>query len=163
MTATCYLASKLPFHRNSACRWVINVAYTLIGDALRGWVKEKCDERNEAMAEKHDMNIEMDPEILAVVKKSTAVATQKGSGVFLLKPNSKRRRTKAEIEELKALEKAREEVEESHLQEIMSLRQELHDAKMQMQSHEESHHVVSQMVEAGILSKGKSGYQLVNQ
>lgn len=46
------------------------------------------------------MNIMVDPEILEIIKSSTAVATQKGSSANLLKIGSKRRRTRAELDEL---------------------------------------------------------------
>jgi len=60
-----------------------------------------CDERNRIMAEKHDLNIQVDPAILEVIKNSTSISTQKGAAVGLLKIGSKRRRTAAELEELK--------------------------------------------------------------
>ena len=53
------------------------------------------------MVEKRDLNIDIDPELLAIFNASNAVSTQKGSAAGLLKIGSKRRRTKAEIEQLK--------------------------------------------------------------
>ena len=50
------------------------------------------------------MNIAIDPEILQVIQASSAVATQTGSSAHLLKIGSKRRRTKAEIEEFRSLQ-----------------------------------------------------------
>ena len=47
------------------------------------------------------MNIEVDPEILEVIKNSSAISTQKGNSAGLLKIGTKRRRTRAELEELK--------------------------------------------------------------
>ena len=47
------------------------------------------------------MNIEVDPEILKVIKNSSAISTQKGNSAGLLKIGTKRRRTRAELEELK--------------------------------------------------------------
>ena len=47
------------------------------------------------------MNVEIDPEIMEIIMGSTAVSTQKGSAAHLLKVGSKRRRTRAEIEEIK--------------------------------------------------------------
>ena len=47
------------------------------------------------------MNIAIDPEIMQIIQNSTAVSTQKGNSAHLLKIGSKRRRTRAELEELK--------------------------------------------------------------
>ena len=47
------------------------------------------------------MNIELDPEILEVFKASSSISTHKGSATGLLKIGSKRRRTRAEIDELR--------------------------------------------------------------
>ena len=49
------------------------------------------------------MNISIDPEILEIVRSSAAVSTQKGNSVHLLKIGAKRRRTRAEIDEYKAI------------------------------------------------------------
>ena len=48
-----------------------------------------------------DLCIAIAPEILEVIKNSTAISTQAGNSAHLLKIGSKRRRTKAEIEECK--------------------------------------------------------------
>ena len=45
----------------------------------------------------------MDPEILAVIRSSTAVSTSSGNSAHLLKIGTKRRRTKAEIEEFRSM------------------------------------------------------------
>ena len=60
--------------------------------------------RNDSMAEKRDMNVQIDPAILAVIQASNAVSTQKGSSAALLKIGSKRRRTRVEIDEHRARE-----------------------------------------------------------
>jgi len=133
------------------------MVYTLIGAPFSTWVKEQCDERNREMAEKHNLNIQIDPAILEVIKNSTAVSTQKGSSVGLLKVGSKRRRTRAELEELKDHEQAKREEEEAQRAELMMLRQ-------QLQEREDSSHVLQQMVDAGIVSKSKHGhYELANR
>jgi len=59
------------------------------------------EERNIKLAEKQDLNVEIDPDIMAVIQGSTAVSTQKGNSAYLLKIGSKRRRTRVELEELK--------------------------------------------------------------
>ena len=60
--------------------------------------------RNERLVDRHDLNIAIDPEILQVIQNSSAVATQTGSSAHLLKVGSKRRRTRAEIEEFRSLQ-----------------------------------------------------------
>ena len=81
------------------------------------------------MAEKHDMNVEVDPEIMAIIQNSSAVSTQKGSSAHLLKIGSKRRRTRAEIEELKMEEIHRLAAAEDREKRIAELERELHRSK----------------------------------
>ena len=84
-------------------QWLLNVAYTVIGADFAEWIRARVDFRNESLTDRNDMNIAIDPEILSVIRASTAVATQTGSSAHLLKVGSKRRRTKQEIEEHNAL------------------------------------------------------------
>jgi len=115
------------------------------------------------MAAKNDMNIQIDPEILEVIRRSTSVASQKGSAIGILKPKSKRRRTRAELEELKEIEQSKQDAEEALQQEVMSLKQQLDMAKMHIKDQEDSSYVLSQMMDAGVISKNKHGaYELVN-
>ena len=100
------------------------------------------------MAEKHDYNIQIDPAILDIIKNSTSVSTQKGSSVGLLKIGSKRRRTAAELEELRERERAKQQEEEAERAELQMLRQQLRDQ-------EDSANVLKQMIDAGVLSKNK--------
>ena len=44
-------------------QWIANVMYTIVGDEFRNWVTNKIRERNDRLAEKHDLMIDMDPEI----------------------------------------------------------------------------------------------------
>ena len=62
------------------------------------------NERNESLAVRQDLNVEVDPEFLEVIRNSTAISTQKGNSAMLCKVGSKRRRTKAEIDEFKSLQ-----------------------------------------------------------
>jgi len=80
-------------------QYIINVIYTLVGQPFRDWVYRLVDNRHESVVDKRDMNIVMDPEIAAIYKESKAVSTNQGASYNLLKASSKRRRTKAEIEE----------------------------------------------------------------
>jgi len=67
-------------------------------------VRERSEERNESLAERQDLNIAIDPEILEVIKSSTSISTQAGNSAHLLKIGSKRRRNKAELEEFRVLQ-----------------------------------------------------------
>ena len=45
--------------------YVCNVIYTLVGKPFQDWVNVRCQERNDKLAEEHDMNIQLDPKIAA--------------------------------------------------------------------------------------------------
>ena len=87
-------------------QWLLNVCYCIIGPDFAEFVRGQIENRNTKLAERNDMNVEIDPEILAVIQASTHVSTLKGTGAHLLKVGSKRRRTRAEILEHKALREA---------------------------------------------------------
>lgn len=84
-------------------QWIVNVAFTVIGRDFSDFVREEIEKRNLSLADRKDLNIEIDPDILEVIKNSTAVSTQKGNSAHLLKIGSKRRRTRAEMEEYRAM------------------------------------------------------------
>ena len=73
------------------------MSFTIVGAPIAQFVRDAIEERNGKLAEREDINISVDPEILSVIHRSTAVATQVGTSAHLLKVGSKRRRTKAEI------------------------------------------------------------------
>jgi hypothetical protein len=52
---------------------------------VRGLVKIGCDERNERIVDKNNLNVAIDPDILEVIENSTSVSTQKGNSAALLK------------------------------------------------------------------------------
>ena len=91
-------------------QWIANVAYSILEDEFSDWVKEQIEARNEHVAQKGDLFIELDPDVAAAFAASTAVsrkylihyflthlffllAVHKGSSVNMLKVGSKRRRT----------------------------------------------------------------------
>ena len=43
--------------------WLANLIYTVVGDEFREWVAEKIRERNDKIASKNDLMIELDPAI----------------------------------------------------------------------------------------------------
>ena len=79
-------------------QWILNVCFTIIGADFGDLVRGQVDNRHSKLAERQDMNVEVDPAILAVIRTSSAVSTTKGNSAHLLKVGSKRRRTRAEIE-----------------------------------------------------------------
>ena len=79
------------------------MCYAVIGEDVAAFVKAQVHERHERLAERRDLNIAIDPEMLAVIQASTAISTTKGSSAHLLKVGSKRRRTRAEMEEFRAI------------------------------------------------------------
>ena len=95
--------------------------------------------RNEELASRQDLNIEIDPEILRVIHASTAISTHKGSSVGLLKIGSKRRRTRAELDELAEEEERRLKEQASKDQEIEKLHQQLEETKERLTEAETSH------------------------
>ena len=84
-------------------QWIVNVCYTVIGRDFSDFVRGAIEARNEHVANKQHLHVEVDPEILAVINASSAVSTQKGNAAHLMKINSKRRRTRAEMEEFRAM------------------------------------------------------------
>jgi len=52
-------------------QWLINVCNTIMGRPFAEWVEGVCRQRNELMAVKHDLMIEMDPDIARVYAQST--------------------------------------------------------------------------------------------
>ena len=84
-------------------QWILNVCFALIGNDFTDFVRSQIEQRNLKLADRNDLNVDVDPEILAVIQNSTAVSTQKGTSAHLLKIGSKRRRSRAEIAEFRAL------------------------------------------------------------
>ena len=57
-------------------QWFANVCATLLKEKFSQWVKHRSDNRHEYVAEKGDLNIEMDPEIADAYNKSNAVSSK---------------------------------------------------------------------------------------
>ena len=53
--------------------YIGNVIYTLVGEPFKEWVEARVNERHELQREQDDQ-IEMDPEIAAIFKKSNATS-----------------------------------------------------------------------------------------
>ena len=59
--------------------YICNVIYTQVGKPFYDWVQKQVDARHKKVTDERNMNIELDPEIAAIFKASTAV-----SGKFFL-------------------------------------------------------------------------------
>ena len=109
------------------------------------------------MAVRQDLCIAIAPEILEVIKNSTAISTQAGNSAHLLKVGSKRRRTKAEIEEFRQIQEQRVIAAQEKDARIRELEQELSTSKRKLQTAEQAESLVDQMLEAGALVHQEDG------
>ena len=57
-------------------QYIANIIYTLVEEPFYEWVEAQINIRNEKMADKMDVHIEMDPELVKVFKESTAVTSK---------------------------------------------------------------------------------------
>ena len=55
-------------------QYLANIVYTVVGKPFYDWVDGKIEERNKKVINEANMGIEMDPEIAAIFKASTAVS-----------------------------------------------------------------------------------------
>ena len=53
--------------------YIANVIYTLVGQPFSDWVNQSIESRNQKLAEKNDMLVEMDPEIARIFAASSTV------------------------------------------------------------------------------------------
>ena len=56
--------------------WIANVVYTIVGDEFRTWVNSKIRERNDRVAEKHNLLVEMDNEIARAFQASSQISSK---------------------------------------------------------------------------------------
>ena len=54
----------------------MNVAYTIIGEPFSNWAKKKISERNQELAEKQNLLIEMDEEIALAWQQSVNISSK---------------------------------------------------------------------------------------
>ena len=142
-------------------QWVINICYSVLDAPFAEWTRRMCNERNEGLADRQDLNIAIDPDIMRAFQQSTAISTHKGSSTGLLKIGSKRRRTKAEVMQLKEEKEHREEAQARAAQRIQELEAKL---KVQEEDHYQEHMaagVLGRMMEEGVVKVENDGtYQL---
>ena len=56
--------------------WLGNVIYTKCGEPFQQWVTRQIDARNEKLKKEQELEVELDPEILEILKASTYVASK---------------------------------------------------------------------------------------
>ena len=57
-------------------QWLINVTYTLAGEPFNAWIKEEIASRNEDLAKKQNLLIEMDAEIAKAFHNSVNISSR---------------------------------------------------------------------------------------
>ena len=57
-------------------QWIINVIYSLLGDDFREWVSQQVKDRNDQLAEKRDLMIDLDPDIAAAFGNSAYISSK---------------------------------------------------------------------------------------
>ena len=134
-----------------------NVCYSVIGRDFADFVRQQIEARNEYVANKQNLAVEVDPEFLAIINASTAVSTSKGSSAMLMKMSSKRRRTRAEMEEFRAMGDEQQRMLANKDERIGHLESQLHDSKSKLQAAQGSQELVAQLIEAGVLIQQEDG------
>ena len=70
--------AALPITKNELDKlprqYIANVIYTVVGKPFYDWVEQRVNLRNQRVKNDHDMNIEMDDEILKIFQASTSVS-----------------------------------------------------------------------------------------
>ena len=57
-------------------QWIVNLIYTLVGEDFKRWIGEKIRNRNDKLATKHDLLLDMDPAIARAFQASTMVSSK---------------------------------------------------------------------------------------
>ena len=94
------------------------------------------NERNESLADRRDLNVEIDNEFLDIIRASSAVSTQMGNSAMLCKIGSKRRRTKAEMDEHKSLQENQFQANLAKDEKIEALERQLTQSKSKLDTAE---------------------------
>ena len=96
-------------------QYIANICATLLGTVFTDWIRVQVEERNKSLLVDKGNVVNMDPEIAAVFKASTKISCkyslilfilpsvllleQNGVGYHMLKAGSKKRRTKAQVQQ----------------------------------------------------------------
>ena len=114
-------------------------------------------ERNEKLAKKQKLLIEMDPAIAAAFDRSVNISTANGNAAHLLKVGAKRRRTQAQIKSDEAEEKSFREKMEDHKITVSNLKIQLAVVEEEMNSNKNAALILEDLIEKGILRKNPDG------
>ena len=57
-------------------QWIVNLIYTLVGDDFKHWVAEKIRSRNDRIASKYDLMLDLDPAIAKAFMASSMVSSK---------------------------------------------------------------------------------------
>ena len=114
-------------------------------------------ERNDKLAQKQNLLIEMDPAIAAAFDRSVNISTANGNAAHLLKVGAKRRRTQAQINIDKAEEKSFREKMEDHKITVSNLKIQLAVVEEEMNSNKNAALILEDLIEKGILRKNPDG------
>ena len=68
-----YLPIPRELHKISR-EWIYNVVATILGETFTDWVKDQIDDRNEEVKDKRKLDIELDADVAAAFRASTAVS-----------------------------------------------------------------------------------------
>ena len=68
-----YIPDNQEFKKVSR-EWICNICATVMGTVFTDWLKEQIRDRNEEVKDKKDLNIELDADVAAAFRSSTAVS-----------------------------------------------------------------------------------------
>ena len=153
-------------------QWIINAAYTIVGNPFKDWIRNRIEARNVKVAVEKNMMINIDPGLSRIWQNSTAVSRKnshisifsftnllildflllletKGTSVNLLKLGTKRRRTKQEITDEQEEARIKQETVEAKLEDYERLKEQ-HNALNDSQRDE----IAASFVLQDLLKKG---------
>ena len=70
-----YLPDEKDLHRLPR-QWLANVIYTIVGEEFQNWVTECIRNRNDHIAEKQNLIVELDPVIAAAFNNSLNISSK---------------------------------------------------------------------------------------
>ena len=134
-------------------QYLINIIYTIVGEAFKNWVDERVNVRHEKIKDDGKKMIEMDPEIAAIYQKSKAISTSNGKMYQLFKESAKPRRTKAEIKEARLQEDAEKLEIELKLKRFEEMQQELEGQQNQIQNQQRMENQMNHLIDQGLVKQ----------
>ena len=159
-------------------QWLINVVYTVIGEPFRAWVTNEIAHRNEELAKKQKLLIEMDPEVARAFHSSVNISSKcihwlilriehdsiflfhtasNGSSAHLLKAGSKRRRTQAEMKQQMEVEELANVLEHEREDQIKQLEEQLSQAQENAASNKNAADILTDLLEKGEVKLEEDG------